>query len=142
MYFRKAGGVYAKVAPDSDEWKTHIDKSANYLPSWISPAIRASKSLSVTQINSFEAKDNVFWGGKVLLIGQACAEIEPYLGKSCDVAARQSRTLAEVLSGPESLEDRKKKLVEEWSPDALSYTRSVAAASKSAGMLFRGKSDQ
>jgi 2-polyprenyl-6-methoxyphenol hydroxylase-like FAD-dependent oxidoreductase len=145
VYFQRDGAVYANVEPNSDVWARHIDSSASDLPPWIAPAIRASKSLSVSQINSFDAQENVFHGGRVLLIGQACAEIEPYLGKSCDVAAYQIKTLAETLaeqlSGQETWEDCLRNLDSAWGPRTLRYTQQVAAESKSAGRLFRGKSD-
>jgi 2-polyprenyl-6-methoxyphenol hydroxylase-like FAD-dependent oxidoreductase len=140
VYFQK-DHVYARVAPDSDAWARHTDSSARYLPSWISLAILASKSLSVSQIDSFDAKGNVFLGGKVLLVGQACAEIEPYLGESCNLAARHAQALAEVFSCNESWEVLKQKLCKEWGPRTLPDTQNVAAASKHAGILFRGESD-
>jgi hypothetical protein len=123
VYFQRDGAVYANVEPNSDVWARHIDSSASDLPPWIAPAIRASKSL----------------------IGQACAEIEPYLGKSCDVAAYQINTLvkilAEELPGQETWKDRLRDLGIAWGPQTLRYTQEVAAESKSAGRRFRGESD-
>jgi len=146
VYFQRNGAVYANVEPDSDAWARHIDSPASDLPSWIRPTIRASESLSVSQINSFDAQKNVFHGGRVLLIGQACAEIEPYLGKSCDVAAYQINTLvktvAEELPGQETWKDRLRNFGIAWGPQTLHYTQEVAAESKSAGRRFRGESDK
>ena len=137
VYFRIVGGVHARVTPDSPAWTAHMGSSAKNLPAWVRPAIETSRSLSVSQVTSSNAEGNVFLGGKVLLIGQACAEIEPYLGKSCDVAARQSLELVKVLSCQEPWEDRIEKLVKEWGPEMLRHTRDVAAQSKRAGMVFK-----
>jgi len=146
VYFRIVGGVHARVTPDSPAWTAHMGSSAKNLPAWVRPAIETSRSLSVSQVTSSNAEGNVFLGGKVLLIGQACAEIEPYLGKSCDVAAYQIntlvKTLAEELPGQETWKDRLRNFCIAWGPQTLHYTQEVAAESKSAGRRFRGESDK
>ena len=144
VYIHRDGGIHAKVTTDSKEWKTHMEKSGKDLPSWISQVIKRSESLSVSTIASFDGTGNVFHNGKVLLVGQACSEIEPYLGESCNVAAYEAFHLHDMLYGSNDDETWTvclKKLKERWGTQMISFTQDIAARSKRAGMEYRGESD-
>lgn len=146
VYFQGTESIHTKFdTTDANEWKEHLARFAHNLPSWIDPLIRDSTCLSISKIVSFDGAQNVFYDGKVLLVGQAYWGNEPYLGKGCDMAAYEVLQLSSNMPGfNESKVEGTwtaclQSLSKTWSPQVSSSMQDVANQSKRAGAYFRGE---
>lgn len=61
---------------------------------------------------AFDNTKASFFGGKLLLAGEAFIQLRPHLGASCDIAGLSAITLPRVLSGEMSLEEWEKKVAQ------------------------------
>jgi hypothetical protein len=76
---------------------------------------------------AFDNTKASFFGGKLLLTGEAFIQIRPHLGASCDIAGLSAITLPQVLSGELPLE--------EWEQKVARHAMEKAIGSRATGMF-------
>jgi 2-polyprenyl-6-methoxyphenol hydroxylase-like FAD-dependent oxidoreductase len=74
--------------------------------------LRHTSEPFVSAIRDCKATQSVFWGGKVLLVGDAFALCRPHAGGSTSQAAFQAAELKKVLEGDTDLEEWERQCVE------------------------------
>jgi 2-polyprenyl-6-methoxyphenol hydroxylase-like FAD-dependent oxidoreductase len=77
----------------------------------------------VSAIRESAASKAVFYGGKLILVGDAFALIRPHTGSSTNQAARQALGLADVFKGSSDLS--------EWEKSSIEHAESTSAFSLS-----------
>jgi len=83
-------------------------------------AISTANSLPLlTAIRSFDNPSSSFFDGKLLLAGEALAQIRPHLGASCNIPALQALTLAQVLKGEKTRGEAEQEILEYASKQAI-----------------------
>jgi 2-polyprenyl-6-methoxyphenol hydroxylase-like FAD-dependent oxidoreductase len=106
-------------------WAKRVERARNVLPQPWSEMVTTSESPFVTAITGFESDKASFFGGKLLLAGDALTQFRPHLGSSCNLPALQILTLLKVLSGEKSLAD--------WEDEIISHGKEFAMRSIAAG---------
>ena len=81
----------------------------------------------LTAIRSFENPSASFFGGKLVLAGEAFMQIRPHLGASCSIPALQALTLAQVLEGEKTWDEAQEEVVQ--------YAMKQAMGSKMTGVF-------
>jgi hypothetical protein len=76
---------------------------------------------------AFDNTKASFFGGKLLLTGEAFIQLRPHLGASCDIAGLSAITLPQVLSGELPLE--------EWEQKVARHAMEKAIGSRATGMF-------
>lgn len=108
-------------------WDAQLTRRKEILsPLWHNIFSQA-KSPLLTAVNSFDNRKALFFDGKLLLVGEAYNQIRPHLGASCDIAALQALTLAEVLEGEKTLV--------EWEEEVAKYATEMATRSRATGVF-------
>ncbi|KAF2133289.1 FAD/NAD(P)-binding domain-containing protein [Dothidotthia symphoricarpi CBS 119687] len=106
-------------------WKAHLNRRKDVLPPlWTSLLSQASQPL-VTAIQDFDNAKASFFGGKLLMVGEALRQIRPHLGASCDIAAMEALTLGEMIQGEMD--------IAKWEKDVVDYANGKAVMSKAVG---------
>ncbi|KAI8937297.1 hypothetical protein NX059_006505 [Plenodomus lindquistii] len=93
-------------------------------PIWKSLFAKSSLPL-LTAIHSFDNDQAAFYGGKLLLAGEAYTQIRPHLGASCDIAALQANLLPAVLDGDMS--------ISMWEEMVAEYAKDKGIGSRATG---------
>jgi hypothetical protein len=78
-------------------WQRHLDRAAKDIPLWLEPLLRQCKTPLVTKVTYSDNTRSSFYGGKLLLVGEAFYQIRPHLGASADLAAMQARWMGDML---------------------------------------------
>lgn len=97
-------GIQHNVTVPADKahpevWKAQLSRrDAVISPLW-QKLFAISSTPLLSAIYSFENVKSSFFGGKLLLVGEAYTQVRPHLGASCDIAAMQALNLPRVLSG-------------------------------------------
>lgn len=108
-------------------WTAQLSRRENVVPPiWRSLFAKSSLPL-LTAIHSFDNEQAAFYGGKLLLAGEAYTQIRPHLGASCDIAALQAICLPRVLNGEMS--------VAEWERTVADYASEKSIGSKATGVF-------
>ncbi|KAH9871571.1 hypothetical protein J1614_005826 [Plenodomus biglobosus] len=108
-------------------WTSQLSRRDNIVPPiWRSLFAKSSLPL-LTAIHSFDNEQAAFYGGKLLLAGEAYTQIRPHLGASCDIAALQAICLPRVLNGEMS--------VAEWERTVADYASEKSIGSKATGVF-------
>ena len=81
----------------------------------------------LTAIRSFDNTRGSFFGGKLLLVGEAFIQLRPHLGASCDIAGISAMNLPHVLSGDIS--------IEEWETRVAEHAMEKAIGSRATGIF-------
>jgi len=111
---RLRNGTVPKGYLSISAWEKRLSAAKPVLPdSWFD-IVSQSQSPFVTAITSSEGIKASFFDGKLLLAGDAFAQMRPHLGLSCNQAALQALQLAKVLQGSITMEQWEKEVVE-WS---------------------------
>ena len=106
-------------------WKAQLFRRDASLPEFWRQSFSRSSLPLLTAIRSFENAKASFFGGKLLLVGEAYTQIRPHLGASCDIAAIQAINLPQVLDGSMS--------IGEWETIVGEYAMEKAMGSKATG---------
>ncbi|KAF1935631.1 FAD/NAD(P)-binding domain-containing protein [Clathrospora elynae] len=123
------------VTPDRfnpDVWKKHL--ASTTVPLWIKPSLEQCKAPLLSAITSLTGEQSVFFGGRLILLGDALCQLRPHLGESSNVAAHQVIQLVEAIRG-KALKDWD---LEIWEKYELLYAQERARSSKKAGEGYMG----
>ena len=110
-----------------EAWALHRARRQAVIPPLWSKIFDLSTMPLLTAIRSFTNTKASFFGGKLLLVGEAFTQIRPHLGASCDIAALQAVTLPQVLSGAISFD--------EWETMVAEHAESKAVRSRATGIF-------
>ncbi|KAF2852925.1 FAD/NAD(P)-binding domain-containing protein [Plenodomus tracheiphilus IPT5] len=110
-----------------ETWAEQLSRRKSVVPPiWQSLFAKSGLPL-LTAIHSFDNEQAAFYGGKLLLVGEAFTQIRPHLGASCDIAALQAVHLPGVLNGEIS--------IAEWEKIVADYANEKSIGSKATGVF-------
>ena len=125
----ESGHVHRQTVPrgqlSSTAWQKQLARAEAIFPAPWFEVIQKAKSPFVTLITSFESPRASFYGGKVLLAGEAFTQYRPHLGLSCDLAGFQALALVEVL--------KEAKTIEAWEMEVAEHAVEFATRSSATG---------
>jgi 2-polyprenyl-6-methoxyphenol hydroxylase-like FAD-dependent oxidoreductase len=107
----------------------------NALPPAMATIVQATQAPFVQAITEAVAPQAVFEDGRVLLWADALCNIRPHTGSGAAHAARQAEALHDILQATpgDFTEEQRRRISEEWEPDALAYAHSLHRLGKEMG---------
>ncbi|KAF1949997.1 FAD/NAD(P)-binding domain-containing protein [Byssothecium circinans] len=108
-------------------WERQLKRAEEILPSFLLDIVRSADGpfSFVTAISSFDSSKASFYGGKVLLVGEAFTQFRPHLGLGSNLGAFQALALARMLNG--EMDSRK------WEDTVTAYAQEIALRSSATG---------
>lgn len=117
-----------KVAPAA--WARQRALAASTMPPPYVELVEKTRTPFVTKINDAASPSADFFGGRLLLVGDALAAFRPHVALSTNQAALHARLTEEMERGEIG--------ADEWSSEALRYARVTGLASVAAGVFGLG----
>ncbi|RMZ71495.1 monooxygenase fad-binding [Pyrenophora seminiperda CCB06] len=108
-------------------WSSQLRRRDSILTPMWKNIFQKSEMPLLTAIRSFDNTKASFFGGKLLLAGEAFVQLRPHLGASSDLAAMSAINLPHVLSGDMSIED--------WEKRVSGHATEKAIGSRAMGMF-------
>ncbi|KAL1799884.1 hypothetical protein ACET3X_000226 [Alternaria dauci] len=115
-YMTDTEGVRHEVTVPANQLRTEVweaqleRRDAMLSPRWKKIFHQSKKMPLLTAIHGFDNTKASFYGGKLLLAGEAFIQVRPNMGASCDIAALSAMTLSQVLDGSLTVHQWEKKV--------------------------------
>jgi hypothetical protein len=109
-------------------WRAQLERRDSTLsPMWKKIFHDSNKLPLLTAVRAFDNTKASFYGGKLLLTGEAFIQVRPHLGASCDIAALSALTLPQVLDGTLT--------VDQWEKTVARHGMEKAIGSRATGIF-------
>lgn len=96
-------------------WETQLSRRADMVtPFWRELFAQSTKN-GLPLLNAVRSVHNTkysFYGGKLLLAGEAFMQVRPHLGASSSISALQAMVLGDVLEGKKTAEEAEKEILD------------------------------
>lgn len=129
------GKTHAGTVPrellNPEVWQKQLAVGADLLPSAFYELISKTKQPFVTKIHDVASSRATFFGGKLVLVGDALVAFRPHIALSSNQAALDCLTLEQVIEGEISMK--------QWERKVLNYGYRFRALSVMIGDYGSGK---